>query len=98
MADERDAPADEAAWLIGAVQQWARQNFPAPPPGGGADCQWCPLCQFMAVLRGERPELTERVAEAGAAVAGIVRALLETGGQERRPSPRPRPHRIDPDG
>jgi hypothetical protein len=76
--DPRVPLADEAVRLIGAVQEWARQTFPAGRDGhGGPECEWCPLCQFMAVLRGERPEVTERVAEAGTAVASAFRALID---------------------
>jgi hypothetical protein len=90
------ALADEAVRLLGAVQEWARQNFPAGPDGHmGAECQWCPLCQFMSVLRGERPEVTSRVAEAGTAVASAVRALLDAAAAKPDSSPQPRVQRID---
>jgi hypothetical protein len=54
----------------------------------------------MAVLRGERPEVTERVAEAGAALASAAKALLDAagtarpGGSASEPQP-PRVQRID---
>ncbi|MCW2494378.1 hypothetical protein [Jatrophihabitans sp.] len=68
----------EAVRLFGVVQDWARQTFPAPPSGhGGPECQWCPLCQFASVLRGERPEVTERVAEAGTALMSAVKTFVE---------------------
>lgn len=68
--------------LLGAVQEWTRRTFPAPPDGhGGPECQWCPLCQLAAALRGDHPELTERIAEAGAAIANAVRALAESAPQ-----------------
>ena len=64
---------------MGAVQDWARRTLPAPPSGHpGPECQWCPLCQFASVLRGEHPELAERVAEAGTALVDALRALAET--------------------
>ena len=44
----------------------------------------------MAVLRGERPEVTERVAEAGAALASALRAVARRG-RERRAGRRARP-------
>ncbi len=96
---ERDEPrpplADEAVKLIGAVQEWARQNFPAGPDGHmGAECQWCPLCQFMSVVRGERPEVTARVAEAGTAVATAVRALMDAATAKPDDSQQPRVQRI----
>jgi hypothetical protein len=102
-SEARSPLADEAVRLLGAVQEWTRQTFPAGGPDGhgGAECQWCPLCQFMAVLRGERPEVTERVAEAGAALATAVRALVDAAGAGRPPQREeeadrtPRVQRID---
>jgi hypothetical protein len=89
---EESPLSDELTRLFGAVSGWARENFPAPARGmEGSTCEWCPLCQFMAVVRGERPELTERVAEAGAVVLGALRTLAESTGSAR-PRPRPRPH------
>lgn len=80
-ADPNASPAEAVARLVTAVQDWARETFPAPAGGQLApECQWCPLCQFVSVLRGERPELTERVAEVGAAVAAAVRTLVDTAG------------------
>lgn len=73
-----------------SMQDWARRSFAdagtgsatdgTAQPGSehtGADCQWCPLCQFVAVLRGDRPEITAKVAEAGTAVITAMRALLD---------------------
>jgi hypothetical protein len=87
----------EAVRLFGVVQDWARQTFPAPPDGhGGPECQWCPLCQFAAVLRGERPEVTERVAEAGTALLSAMKAFADAAasaapgtGRPTRPKPGP---------
>lgn len=86
----------EAVRILGAVQDWARQTFPAPPDGhGGPECQWCPLCQFAAVLRGERPEVTERVAEAGTALMSAMKAFMEAASSaapgQSRPKPGPGP-------
>jgi hypothetical protein len=73
----------------------------------GADCvPWCPICQFANILRGEHPEVTERLAEAATAVAAAMKALADTAltrapadadrGQERpKPSPRVQHIRID---
>ena len=44
---------------------------------GSDECCWCPVCQLIATLRGDRPELTERLAETQAAVSGLLRALAD---------------------
>jgi hypothetical protein len=89
----------EALRLVSSVQDWAqdwahRSSGEAGERRCASDCQWCPLCQFAAVLRGEHPEVTDRVAEAGTALAGALRALIEaasaTGGAQHR-EPRPPP-------
>ncbi len=88
--DEQPTPlADEAARLFGAVQQWARETFPVPGPDGqlGPDCQWCPLCQFMAVLRGERPDVTERVNDAGTALLSALRSIVDSTQHSHQSAP-----------
>jgi hypothetical protein len=85
--------ADAARKLILAVQDWARETFPAGPDGhSGPECQWCPLCQFAAVLRGEHPEVADRVAEAGAALMSAVQALAQAA--TSRPGGAPQPPRV----
>ena len=99
---------DEALRVVYAVQDWARRTFPESTAEHRNDCTWCPLCQFLAVLRGERPEVTERVAEAGTALVNALRAFVDaTGasdaaagahrhpGESRHAQPRPRVERID---
>lgn len=91
--------ADEAMRLLGAAQEWARHNVPAPGPDGhlGPECQWCPLCQFLSVLRGDRPDVTARVAEAGAALATAFRALVDAAGPKPDAPDEPRVQHIDLD-
>ena len=89
---------EEAAKLAAAVQEWARTNLPEPTGDPHSDCQWCPLCQFASVLRGERPEVNEKLAEAGNAIVGALRSLLEPGtsGAHRHHGPsEPRVQHID---
>ena len=31
--------------------------------GDAGECRWCPLCQLIAVLRGQRPEVTAVLAD-----------------------------------
>jgi hypothetical protein len=87
---------EEAAKLAAAVQEWARKNLPEPTGDPHSDCQWCPLCQFASVLRGERPEVNEKLTEAGHAIVGALRALLEPGipGVHRDSGPGAPPPRV----
>jgi len=55
------------------------------PAATGAGCGWCPLCAALATLRGERPELTRRLAEHGSELLLALRTMLEQHGD--RPCP-----------
>jgi hypothetical protein len=91
----------EALRLVTSLQDWAKRTAAgageASPDGHtGPECQWCPLCQFVAVLRGERPDVTERVVEAGAALATAFRAVLDaTAGDHGRGAHRADDHDDD---
>lgn len=80
--------------VLAALQEWARTNLPAAGEHA-TTCQWCPLCQFASVLRGEQPEVSNQVAEAGAALANALRAVVDAASTaappRRRPRPGPRP-------
>ena len=57
--------------------------------GAGAhpsDCRWCPVCQVAAVVRGERPEVTDALADVLTAAAAALRTV-----SERAPAPAPAP-------
>jgi hypothetical protein len=78
--------ADEAARLVTAAQEWLHRvvgESDGPRIATGApECCWCPVCQLIATLRGDRPELVERLAEAQTALAGVLRALAKPAGRE----------------
>jgi hypothetical protein len=94
---------EEAAKFFAAAQDWFHRTLGDPATAriatGAPECTWCPLCQLISVLRGDRPEIAEKLAETQAAVAGLLRALADaTGGV--RPSAQPngaRVQRIDLD-
>lgn len=103
---------EEAVRLIGAAQDWWHRTVGDPATAriatGSPECCWCPLCQLVATLRGERPELVERLAEAQAALTVAVRALAEAAGisfdrpsaeqpagDEPAPSPKVQPIPLD---
>jgi hypothetical protein len=101
---------EEAARLVGAAQDWLHRMVLDPATArvatGSQECCWCPLCQLIAALRGNRPELTERLSEAlggltelQAALAGVLRRVTEPAAAGESPPPAERPartvHRID---
>ena len=99
MAETRDDLAQEVQRLLNAVEDWARR-FPETAGemtahGGGECLPWCPICQFANVLRGDHPEVTERLTEAANAIASAMKALadvaLTRGQPDARRDSRPRP-------
>jgi len=72
---------DEAARLLFAAQDWLHKNVGDPDTSkistGAPECQWCPVCQVIAVLRGDRPEVTAKIAETQTALSGLLRALAD---------------------
>jgi hypothetical protein len=65
-----------------------------------ADCRWCPVCQVAAVVRGERPEVTDALADVLTAAAAALRTVSErasapapeAGAQEPTPPAPPVQH------
>lgn len=112
MADARDDIAAEVHRLLDAVQDWAKRVPDAAAGTAGAagaaehprtgEClPWCPICQFANILRGEHPEVTERLTEAATAIASAMKALADTAlartqadSTRPRPQPAPRVQRI----
>ncbi len=88
--------------LLEKVEPWLRSGAaPTERPDGAGDCGWCPLCALAAALRGQRPELTRRLAEQGAGWLTAVRTLLEAHDSacaqpphRDEPTPPPRIQRI----
>ena len=82
--------AEEAAKFLGAAQEWLHRTVLDPSTAkvatGSPECCWCPICQLVATVRGERPELAERLTELTVALAPVlsglqaaVAGLLRTG-------------------
>ena len=62
-----------------------------PRPGGDAaapagECRWCPLCQLLAVLRGERREVTAVIADVLRATADALHAFAAAPDAPRPPA------------
>jgi hypothetical protein len=84
---------EEAVKLLDAVQEWLRREPLSEHLATGApECTWCPICQLVAVLRGERPDVNEKVAS----VVATLRAILD--GVDARSAQQPRVQHIDLDG
>ena len=67
---------EETTRLLNAVQDWTRRTTAdAPIATGAAECQWCPVCQLVGVLRGDRPELTDLAERAAEIARTAVTAL-----------------------
>jgi hypothetical protein len=54
-----------------------RLRIEPPTPMSPETCAVCPLCALMAALRGERPELVQRLAEQLGGLVTLLRSALE---------------------
>ena len=72
--------AEEAARLVEAIGDWARSavgDVRAPSLGGGPECQVCPICQLLALVRRTQPETFGHLAEASASMLAALRTIVE---------------------
>jgi hypothetical protein len=88
--------AEEAAKLFAAMEDWARQKAghlvdEEHVATGSPECQMCPVCQGIGVLRHVRPEAVEHFLDAAASfVAALKTAVTTPPAAEdgpRRPAP-----------
>jgi len=90
-ARDGGSAAEEAARLFEAVQEWARRSSAATSAHvatGSPECQLCPVCQLIALLREVRPEVAAHLADAAVSVAAALRAAIAAHEREwsaRRP-------------
>jgi len=79
-AGEPGPLAEEAGRLVEALGEWARGalgDIPRPDLGNGPECQVCPICQLLAVLRHSQPETFAHLADASASMMAAARTLVE---------------------
>ena len=77
MSEQVGSAAEEAARLFGAMQDWARSRFDSEHLAtGGAECQICPLCQGIALLRQVKPETAEHLLDAAASIVAAMRSAV----------------------
>lgn len=84
-----DRALEELCLLLEAFASRAQEHLnsvsgtDAEQTGDVATCAWCPLCAVAAFLRGERTELTTRLAERAVALVALLRQLLSDPDLER---------------
>jgi hypothetical protein len=70
---------EEAARLLAAVQDWVRQTTASAPIATGApECEWCPICQLIGLVRGDRGDLGALAEQAGELARVVVSTLVAT--------------------
>ncbi len=87
-------PADEAAKLFAAAQDWARTRFDsAHLSTGSSECQVCPVCQGVAALRQVNPQTVEHLLDAAASFVAALKSTVS--GQQPPPEGGSRVQHID---
>jgi hypothetical protein len=72
--------AEEAARLVEAITEWARGavgDVSMPTMGGAPECQACPVCQLLALVRRTQPETFGHLADASASMVAALRTIVE---------------------
>lgn len=71
--------AEEAARLVEALGQWARDATGGASLrglGSSAECQLCPFCQLIALARRTQPETFGHLADASASLLAALRTVV----------------------
>jgi hypothetical protein len=92
MSEQVGSAAEEAARLLSAVQDWARARFDSEHLAtGGAECQVCPVCQAIALLRQVKPETAEHLLDGVASFVAALKSAVASppppGGSSSRVQP-----------
>ncbi|WP_367130962.1 hypothetical protein [Saccharothrix sp. HUAS TT1] len=73
--------AEELRLLLDAAaeraQPWLHRVAAAEGGHDTRTCGWCPLCNAVALARGDRSELAAKAAEHAAGLLAVLRAALE---------------------
>jgi hypothetical protein len=77
---------EQARRLLEAVK--AAASAEAAQPAG--ECKWCPHCQLLAVVRGDRPEVTAVLDDVLATASAALRSF------SGEPAPEPAGHEDEP--
>jgi hypothetical protein len=72
--------AEEAARLFEAIAEWAKGaagGVSMAAAGGSPECQVCPVCQLLALLRRTQPETFGHLADASVSMVAALRTVVE---------------------
>ena len=75
MTEARGPIADEAARLFETFEAWARVGMDHVA-NGSPECQLCPFCQMLSIVRGSQPEIFDHLVDASASLMSAFRAAL----------------------
>ena len=78
---EVGSAAEEAVKLFAAMEDWARKKAghvldEEHLATGSAECQMCPVCQGIGVLRHVRPEAVEHMLDAAASFVAALKTAV----------------------
>jgi len=68
---------EEAARLLGALTDWARDTDEHVATGA-PECQWCPVCRTVHVLRQASPEVRTQLTTAASSLLQALSGMLAT--------------------
>ena len=85
--------AEEAVKLFAAMEDWARRKAShvldeQHISTGSAECQICPVCQGIGVLRHVRPEAVEHMLDAAASFIAALKTAVATPATNGEPARR----------
>jgi hypothetical protein len=80
---EVGSAAEEAVKLFAAMEDWARKKAghvldEEHVATGSPECQMCPVCQGIGVLRHVRPEAVEHMLDAAASFVAALKTAVTT--------------------
>jgi hypothetical protein len=81
--------AEEAAKLIGALSDWAKDaahEVDSHLATGAQECTVCPICRTVHAVRGLSPEVKVQLASAATSLLNAAAGLLAGVAKDERPS------------
>jgi hypothetical protein len=90
---------EEAAKLLGALQDWAKESggdtaatgaasafksFNEHVATGDQECRYCPICQVISAVRDVSPEVKQHLTTAASSLLQAAAAAMSTDASRRR--------------